>query len=89
MRSSVQTFRSFWSFSNPCQLNAMVERTLDLHHCFCVTMTLHLFQISHLEFINEICKSEFGNDVFMQDDCSYSKGHVVEIAKIQTWMNRH
>ena len=52
-------------------------------------MKLHLFPILNLEFINEIRKSEFGNDVFMQDDCSYSKGHVVEIAKIQTWMNRH
>ena len=45
--------------------------------------------VSQLDFVNRICKSEFGKDVFLQDVRSSSEGHVIEISKLQSWKGRH
>ena len=40
---------------------------------------------SSLDFINDVCKGEFGDDVFLQDDPHISKGHVITVRELQEW----
>ena len=40
-------------------------------------------------FFDSLVAKDCQNDVFVQDVCSLSKRHVIKIAKIQVWKNRH